>query len=46
MCGEVPAAEYDGEEQEQDPRVDTEAVDSEEQLTNEPNPEGESAAAA
>ncbi len=38
VCGEVSGAEYDGEEK--DPRVDTEAVASEEELTNGFNPEG------
>ena len=44
VCGDVPGAEFDGEEQ--GPGVDTEAVESEEELLNLLDPEGELAAAA
>ena len=44
VCGEIPAAEHDAKEQ--DPRADTEAVESAEELTNGSDPEGESAAPA
>ena len=44
VCGEVPEAGHDGEEQ--DPGADTAAVVSEEELPNEFSPEGELAAVA